>query len=319
MQFAQPQAAGLTPLTAEERVEAQQAVATVQEQLQGLQAASTDPANQSPEAQQAIQGQAAALNQEVFRIQQRLAIPEVTTPDVVPDTGAFEETTTPVDIGATAQDILEFERQKFEAGEPFRRAALEGVEGLRREAAAPIGTSPQFQQALQRGVTGVQQALAPFGLGESTTAAEATSQVATNLLTQEQARKAGLQAQLSGLGQLAPRAEFGVGAGLAGQAGQLGLGARELALREQLGLGGLDISRQQLGLQSQQQLQDFLLGQQRLALQERLGIGVLELQQFLGLEGLKLEREAFRSDEEFRQYQQVIDVFGAGGTIAAGA
>jgi hypothetical protein len=292
-----PQPISFEPLTETQMAEAGEHLEYLQREKRELERELLEVSTKSPGRDiSAADTLLSNLTAEIQAVQQRIGI----TQALSPVGGAATDTTTPVDIGSLAQQLIDFERQKFEAGEPYREAALEGIAGLRKEAAAPIGASPQFQEALQRGVTGIQTALAPFGLQESTTGAEAVGGFTTGLLAQAQAGKAQQQATLAGLGQLAPQAQFGVGATLAGQVGQQ------------------QLSRLGLGLQAQQQLQSFMLGQQGLALQEKLGIGQLELNQLLGLEGLKLERAAFQSDEEYAQYQQAIDLLAAGGTVAAG-
>jgi hypothetical protein len=115
---------------------------------------------------------------------------------------------------AARMEALALQAQFLEETAPFREAGREALGQLQAEVQAPIGESPLFQRGLQAGLTGLQQRLAGFGLGESSVGALAAGELTAGLTSQEIARRQGI------LGQLATGGTAGFG---------LGLGAQQLA------------------------------------------------------------------------------------------
>jgi hypothetical protein len=102
-----------------------------------------------------------------------------------------------------------------------REAAQRATGQLEAEVQAPIGESPLFQRGLQAGITGIQQSLAGFGLGDSSVAGLATGELAAGLTAQEIARRQGI------LGALAGGGATGLGLGLGAQQLASGLAGRQ--------------------------------------------------------------------------------------------
>lgn len=92
----------------------------------------------------------------------------------------------------------EFQRQALEAGAPARAASVGAIGQLQERAAAPLGESLAFQQALQSGLAQQQAGLARFGLGESSVAGVGAGQLTQGLLAQDEATRLAIQSQLAG-------------------------------------------------------------------------------------------------------------------------
>jgi len=114
------------------------------------------------------------------------------------------------------QAALDFQRQIYEEGEPYREATREDL-------LADPGTSPLFQSGLSSGIENIQTQLAKYGLTDSSTSGRAVGEFTAGLTAQDienvRARRMGL-AGLVGTGQAGALQAAGLaqqaGAGLAG-------------------------------------------------------------------------------------------------------
>lgn len=127
--------------------------------------------------------------------------------------------------------LQQLQQQFLQETAGFRELAREQIPLLREEALAAPGTSPLFQQGLQRGQAAIQRGFGPRGLAGSSAEALATGELGAGLLAQDIGRISQLRAGLAGFGTTG----FGQAAGLQGLQAQLA----GMRAQTQAGIGGV--------------------------------------------------------------------------------